>query len=107
MDNFGEYLREKRLVHGETLASLGNKLNVTRQYISMLELNKQRTPPAIVDNLVLLLDMDKWKAHKLNGTVSIDLHNKFVEYQDVLFEVTKQLDSNKKKFTQVMLKSVK
>ena len=102
----GEYLREARKKKKVSLAVIGKKLGVTRQYMSLLELDKQQVPVPVLEQLIDLLDLDRYKAHILNGTIRPELYNYFVKYQDSLAKVIPVLIETKSKFEEVFKSDV-
>ena len=102
----GEYLRQARKSKGYSLSYIAKHLNATRQYISLLELDKQHVPVDVLDTLVLLLDLDRYKAHKLNNSLPKDLFYKFVKYQDVLEKVASKLETAENKFMEAFLNGI-
>ena len=85
MSGFGEYLHQCRTAKKMSLEDVAKALHCTRQYIWLIESGKHRPRPELVDALAEVVDMDKTKAHVLNGTIRPDYYTVFVQFQDALY----------------------
>lgn len=103
MTKFGTYMHKRRLAKNMSLHDVAEKLHCSRQYIWLIESGKYQPHLELVDALVEVLEMDRTKAHVLNGTIRPDYYKSFVPIQDALAKAAEVIQRYGSVFTDAMV----
>src|SRR5713101_9897798 len=96
---FGERIRTERMAGGYSLADLAQRIEVTKGYLSRLELGKAKPAPVMIDRIAKALSIDPSPLHVLAGYLPTDvkqiLYRHPVEAPEMLRETFGEYEVNR------------
>lgn len=96
---FGERIRTERMTSGYSLADLAQRIEVTKGYLSRLELGKAKPAPEMIDRIAKALSIDPSPLHVLAGYLPTDvkqiLYRHPVEAPEMLRETFGEYEVNR------------
>jgi len=97
---FGERLRTERIAQGYSLADLAQRLDITKGYLSRLELGKAKPALEMIDRIAKVLNIDPGSFQVLAGYLPTDvkqiLYRHPVEASEMLRETFGEYEVNRK-----------